>query len=596
MSLFLLKTPCLPGSKRTTANDAGNVEKSYSLLKKSMDQALTQTSASTTAVATPSLQIACKLSMTAGAGKTTTLLKKIQELQEQGIPLQSIYAMSFSKATVEELKARLRPMLPGLSERDFIAQTKNITTQHSVCYRATKGALTLMGKDDYALFAKESGFQIVKVAKEDIDSLYETVTTGKDSTDDELMFAAMQRSRLELRDPADYYPYAGEKQIIARMKASYLEYMEKNGKLDFIGMIEHAVDAKYIPYDMRALLVDEAQDMCPLLYEYHKILIEAANKTKAPVFWYGDEDQCIYEFMGADPQIFVNQPAAETIFGEHSYRMPNSLALLANKLIARNRKRLPKQIKGSDKLGFVKLAEDIGEAATMMRQAVELYNLRTVLWLCPINFQADQVKAMLTSLGYPVRLDEGAENAIKLFKLWKSRPQRLTLAEVIILTTGSLNRKDAETGKFTGKKLLPFRITYWEGPRKCGEKIKAWAYGEAEFPRDGITPEELGLNETTCKALASGDITGLNIDHEDTDYIQELLNRPPSTYEVEVITIHKSKGREADVVVNNTSIVGKMKKTPTETLRRLAFVAMTRTKMVNIYYQDPDTDSYHEYI
>ena len=203
---------------------------------------------------------------------------------------------------------------------------------------------------------------------------------------------------------------------------------------------------------------------------------------------------------------------------------------------------------------------------------------------------------MLTAGGYPVKLDEGAQNAIKLLRFWKTRPARLTLAEVTILVTASLSRKDPDTGKFTGKKLMPYLKTYWEGPRKCGEKIKAWTNGEAEFPRDGITPEELGLNENACKALASGDITGLNIDHEDTDYIQELLNRPESTYEVEVITIHKSKGREADVVVNNTSIVGKMKKTPTETLRRLAFVAMTRTKMVNIYYQDPDTDSYHEYI
>lgn len=497
---------------------------------------------------------------------------------------------------MEELKARLRPMLPGLSERDFIQQTKNITTQHSICYRATKGALTLMTRDDYALYAKESGFQIVKVAKEDIDSLYETVTTGKDSTDDELMFAAMQRSRLELRDPKEYYPYAGEKELITRMKVSYLSYMEKNGKLDFIGMIEHAVNDVYLPYDMRALLVDEAQDMCPLLYEYHKILIRHAAEKKCPVFWYGDEDQCIYEFMGADPQIFVNQPAKETIFGEHSYRMPNSLALLAGKLISRNQKRLPKQIKGSDKIGFVKTAEDAEEAASLMRHMVELHNLKTVLWLCPINFQADQVKLMLTSLGYPVRLDEGAQNAIKLLKLWQSRPTRLTLAEVTILVTASLARKDIETGKFTGKKLMPYLKTYWEGPRKCGEKIKAWVYAEAEFPRDGITPEELGLNETTCKSLAAGDITGLNIDHDDTQYIQELLSRPESTYEVEVITIHKSKGREADLVVNNTSIVGKMKKTPTETLRRLAFVAMTRSKMVNVYYQDPDTDTYHEYI
>ena len=58
------------------------------------------------------------------------------------------------------------------------------------------------------------------------------------------------------------------------MAEEFKEWKEINKLIDYIGMIEKAIEQKFVPNDMDALFVDEAQDMCALLYEYHKLIIE----------------------------------------------------------------------------------------------------------------------------------------------------------------------------------------------------------------------------------------------------------------------------------------------------------------------------------
>lgn len=88
------------------------------------------------------------------------------------------------------------------------------------------------------------------------------------------------------------------------------------------------------------VLVDEFQDTTPNTYELVKILASKHNN----LFIVGDPDQSIYEFIGAKPNILLNQfisdfPSAKTLVMNTNYRSTNQIIDLSNQLISNNKNR-----------------------------------------------------------------------------------------------------------------------------------------------------------------------------------------------------------------------------------------------------------------
>ncbi len=106
------------------------------------------------------------------------------------------------------------------------------------------------------------------------------------------------------------------------------------------GELRRAVQA-----DHRHLLVDELQDLTPA----HVLLVRLAAGPAADVFGVGDDDQCIYGHVGADPRFLIDYRAYFPGAAEHAlevnYRCPAPVTTAAATLLSYNDVRVPKDIR-----------------------------------------------------------------------------------------------------------------------------------------------------------------------------------------------------------------------------------------------------------
>ena len=92
------------------------------------------------------------------------------------------------------------------------------------------------------------------------------------------------------------------------------------------------------------ILVDEFQDINSLQYKILQMLAAPANN----LFIVGDDDQSIYHFRGARPEIMLNftkdYPKAETVTLDVNYRCSGRILSSALRLIGSNKKRFQKNL------------------------------------------------------------------------------------------------------------------------------------------------------------------------------------------------------------------------------------------------------------
>ena len=95
------------------------------------------------------------------------------------------------------------------------------------------------------------------------------------------------------------------------------------------------------------ILVDEFQDISPIQYDIVKMLAAPENN----LFIVGDDDQSIYRFRGASPEIMLNfprdYPEAETVNLNVNYRCTPEILEASVRLIRRNQKRFAKELRAS---------------------------------------------------------------------------------------------------------------------------------------------------------------------------------------------------------------------------------------------------------
>ena len=85
----------------------------------------------------------------------------------------------------------------------------------------------------------------------------------------------------------------------------------------------------------RYILIDEFQDINQIQYDTIRLLAAPENN----LFIVGDDDQSIYRFRGARPEIMLNfkkdYPEAETVTLAENYRSVENIIRAAGKVIAR---------------------------------------------------------------------------------------------------------------------------------------------------------------------------------------------------------------------------------------------------------------------
>jgi superfamily I DNA/RNA helicase len=273
----------------------------------------------------------------AGSGKTTTLVARIAWLVDEGVPPESICALTFNRRAAEELRERIATALEPLGAG--LANRLRIRTFHAL------------------------GLEVLRESKRRVEPLLDreevlrSVRPDATLAERRRLDTVMSRFKLDLDvDPAaiEADPDAGP---VARTFAAYERELERRGGLDFDDLVARSLRLLVSDPDALArwrdrcahLLVDEAQDLDRSQLRLALLLAAPANR----IFLVGDDDQSIYGWRLADVRRLLglaetSLPGLRRVDLETNYRCPASVLERSVRLIEHNAERFEKAIRARE--------------------------------------------------------------------------------------------------------------------------------------------------------------------------------------------------------------------------------------------------------
>ena len=256
-----------------------------------------------------------------GAGKTTYLSGKISFAAEK-LGGTRILVSSFTRAAAKELTGR-----------DLPIPRENIGTLHAICYR-------LLGNPTIA----ESKIKQFNEAcpsyalSGDGPNMDEAAADVHYETKADKIFAEIQVLRARMVPTNKWHP---PHQDLYQM---WNKFKFHHDLLDFTDLIETVYNEKYTPRGVDIGVFDEAQDFTPLQMA---LIRQWGEDPLKYLMIAGDEDQAIYDFVGADSKVFISREIPEdnrTVL-DSSYRCPQAIQAHAQAWIERIKARIPKDQK-----------------------------------------------------------------------------------------------------------------------------------------------------------------------------------------------------------------------------------------------------------
>ncbi|WP_405601790.1 ATP-dependent helicase [Streptomyces sp. NBC_01410] len=333
-----------------------------------------------------------------GTGKTTTLVEAVAARVAKGADPERILVLTFSRKAAVELRDRMALRLGG-------TKGPQATTFHSFCYalvRAHQDAdlfsepLRLLSgpEQDVAvreLLAGQIDLEADGLARNEWPDELRACLTTRGFADE--VRAVLARSRELGLGPDSLARFAARTGrpdwgAAASFLAEYLDVLDMQGVLDYAELVHRAVLlAERLPYGFPydAVFVDEYQDTDPAQVR----LLQALAGRGRTLVAFGDPDQSIYAFRGADvngildfPDAFPHadgSPAGVAVLT--TSRRSGSKLLDATRLLTRRMPlpRLPSEkVRAHRELGAVREGGRI-ETYTYPTASTELDNIADIL-------------------------------------------------------------------------------------------------------------------------------------------------------------------------------------------------------------------------
>lgn len=556
-----------------------------------------------------------------GSGKTTVITHRVQYLtKEYGIDPGDILVITFTRAAAEEMRERYEALTGGGSRVTF-------GTFHSIFFRILKLAYRYTADN---IVREEQQMQFVR----------ELAQAGGLEPEDENEFAASILSEIssvkgERIALEHYYSKNCPDAVFRQLYAGYEEKMRRAGLIDFDDMMVLCLELFTERKDIlsawqrryRYILIDEFQDINRLQYEIVRMLA----KPEDNLFIVGDDDQSIYRFRGAKPEIMLgferDYPGAGRILLDVNYRSTEEIVAPALRLIGENQKRFSKAIHTTGRHGknvITKLWQDPGEENLAIAREIQLYlqsGVRPgdIAVLYRTNAGPRFLMEKLMEYNLPLRTRDTVPN---LYEHWISR----NILTYIRIAMGSRAREDIlqvinrpkryisrdampdETVSFEKMKAfyaekdwIAERIESLEGDLRAIARVSPLAavnyirqgmgYDEylieyAAFRR--MRPEELLETADELKESAAGfktfDEWFAHIEAYKEELLRQAAQRRTETDAITLATMHSAKGLEFPIVYildANEGITPHSRAMLDEDMeeeRRLFYVAMTRAK------------------
>jgi len=398
-----------------------------------------------------------------GSGKTTVVTRRVQYLVEDcKVSPSSILVITFTKAAAAEMKERFLQ----LTKADHT--TVSFGTFHAIFF----GILKL-----------SYGFTAGNILREEVRYQYlkEAVERLRLEIDDENEFLTGISGEISLLkneriSPEHYFSKNCSEEIFRKIYEEYEDKKKRARLIDFDDMLVYTWELLSQRKDILSawqkkfqyILVDEFQDINQLQYDILKLLAAPENN----LFIVGDDDQSIYRFRGARPEIMLNfqkdYPGAVRVVLDDNFRSTRQIVDAAGRVIRQNKARFAKEIcaRGGEGLP-VKVLEfpDQQQECLYMMKELQRHMEQGGKWsdvavIYRTNTQPRLLIQKLMEFNVPFRVRDQMPN---LFEHWIAK----NIFCYIRLARGSRLRKDLlpvlnRPKRYLNRECLDDEIISWE--------------------------------------------------------------------------------------------------------------------------------------
>jgi len=351
----------------------------------------------------------------AGSGKTGTMTHRIAYMiKDCGINPYNILAVTFTNKAANEMKERVEDLIGSASGMWLL-------TFHSACLRILRRHADKIGfSNSFSIYDPVDQKTLVKnIVKElALDDKKFTpaycLSVISDCKEKEKSVEAF------LKESGNFGPSSSA----AKVYEKYDETLLKNNAMDFDDLILNTVRLFSSCPDVleeyqnrfQYIMVDEYQDTNMLQYKLIRML--AGERKNLCVV--GDDDQCIYEWRGADIRNILSFekdfPGAKVIKLEQNYRSTSNIIEAAHSVISNNKGRKDKKLwtetESGEKIEYYRADDDREEARYTAAKIRKLVSEGTnkysdIAILYRTNVQSRRFEDMFGAMNIPYQVLSG---------------------------------------------------------------------------------------------------------------------------------------------------------------------------------------------
>ena len=310
-----------------------------------------------------------------GSGKTTALLDHVEEILERdGVTFRDILVVSYTRAAAQEVRERLADRL----DESPRALQGNVCTMHAKAYDLLDLSRSdVIGEKDKEEFCEEFGLEF--------EDEYSGAgrRTARSTTIGNKIIATSQWLQRTRRDVADWYdvpfqwdveevrlppeidpnaqegnkytptwPSDDDRIDIPETIRAWRSYKGDHELVGFADMLERVAQRSLVP-NVDYLVIDEFQDITTLQFKVY----EEWRPQMKQVLIAGDDDQVVYAWQGADPNLLLDADVDDDEVLPNSYRLPSRILEVVNQEIRHIDKRQEKDLNPRKEGGVVEALE-----------------------------------------------------------------------------------------------------------------------------------------------------------------------------------------------------------------------------------------------
>lgn len=570
-----------------------------------------------------------------GSGKTFVITHRVCHLiEKQNIRPENILVVTFSKAAAVEMRERFIKLMPD-------KQGERVTwgTFHSVYFHLLRTAYGYRG--DQVITDAERYDVIRELMKKNQMESEDVVGLGTEILSE---IAIVKQERMDI---LHYYAHSCPADLFRQIFVDYEKSISERKKIDFEDMLVMTYELLSQREDIRRacenryqyILVDEFQDINRMQYQIIQLIAgERANLTIV-----GDDDQSIYRFRGAKPEIMLgfakDYPKVKKVLLDINFRSTTQIIEAAGKLIAHNKERFEKQITAArgngrpvDVIRFKNVYQEVKSIIDDISDYVKAgHSLDDIAILYRTNLQPRLMTEMLMQYNIPFVMKDNIPN---LYDHWIARD----IKSYLRLSTGMAKRGDLlricnRPNRYIKREALQFSdgqirdlFKYYEDKPYMIERIAQLKTNlraiqnmrpgmAVRFIRKGIGYDEFLEEYAQYHGIEEDELLDIlgeleqSADRSETildwfSHMEEYKEKLAQTKKqeekigVRLMTFHSSKGLEYKIVYMidcNQGITPHRKAKAIEDMeeeRRMFYVAMTRAKD-RLYVYSADS-SFHK--